>query len=93
MNFWFLKITKTDPISDYEMEILEKYLTGLENVLRLYIDYISAQKQLIKKLWDDETDSGWRLLVYILTNDVTRYFNTELRNKYEKVSTNNSYIA
>ena len=88
MNFWFLKITKTDPISDNEKEIMEKYLTGLADVLHLYIDYISVQKQFLSNLCEE---NGWRLLVYILTNDDTRYYNTELRNKYEMVIINNSY--
>ena len=88
MNFWFLKITKTDSISDNEKEIMEKYLTGLANVLHLYIDYISVQKQFVNNLCEK---NGWRLLVYILTNDDRRYYNTELRNTYEMVIINNSY--
>ena len=60
MNFWLLKIRKTDQISDNEKKIMkrrfEKYLTGLEKVLQLYSDYISVQKQLIKTLWDEDAD-------------------------------------
>ena len=79
MNFWFLKITKNDPISDDEKKIMEKYLTGLADVLHRYIDYISVQKKFMNNLCEK---NEWRLLVYILTNDDTRYYNTELRNKY-----------